>query len=150
MAQNPVDLALVPGIPEFSQPTAYRINNLTAVDVVGRSSDTLGVALLWECPVGCEQLANWTVTDLNEELTSDCQSAGNWTLARADDVNDNGMIIGYGNNGGAHAFILEPQDPCCAEDLDGNGAVGASDLLILLANWGFVPGLRHLRGGPGL
>ena len=25
---------------------------------------------------------------------------------------------------------------CCPADLDGNGTVGASDLLILLANWG--------------
>jgi hypothetical protein len=135
---TPADLATVPGIPEGSQPKAYRINNLADIDVVGRSSGVLGVALLWECSAGCGNVSNWTVFDLNTEI-SDCVVG--WTLRRADDVNDNGLIIGSGHRQGqgTHAFILEPQDPCCPADLDGDGNVGVKDLLILIGNWGPCP-----------
>lgn len=131
----PLDLATLPGIPGGSQPKAYRINNLADIDVVGRSSGVLGVALLWECPGICNVLDNWIAFDLNQEI-SDCDVG--WTLYRADDVNDNGLIIGSGHRQGqgAHAFILEPQDPCCPADLDGDGTVGVKDLLILLGDWG--------------
>ena len=52
-----------------------------------------------------------------------------------------GFAIGFGHRQGqgTRAFILEPQDPCCPADLDGNNDVGISDLLILLADWGPCP-----------
>ena len=137
----PLDLATLPGIPDGSQPKAYRINNLTDIDVVGRFSDISGVALLWECSANCDDLMNWSVVDLNEELTPDCKSAGNWTLYRADDVNDNGMIIGSGHRQGQgpHAFILEPLEPCCPWDLNGDGQLSRHDMAILLAALGPCP-----------
>lgn len=135
---NPADLATVPGIPPGSQPKAYRINNLADIDVVGRSKGVLGEALLWECPGVCGVVGNWTVFDLNLEI-SEC--VGGWTLYRVDDVNDAGMIIGFGDRHGqgTHAFILEPQDPCCPADLDGSGDVNVKDMLILLGAWGPCP-----------
>ena len=134
----PLDLATLPGIPGGSQPDAYRINNLADIDVVGRSTGVRGEALLWECPGNCGVLGNWIAFDLNQQI-SDCDVG--WTLYRADDVNDNGLIIGSGHRQGlgAHAFILEPQDPCCPADLDGDGDVGVSDFLILLGAWGPCP-----------
>ena len=34
---------------------------------------------------------------------------------------------------------LSPLNPGCPADFDGNGVVGVSDLLALLANWGACP-----------
>ncbi|MEE9131330.1 MAG: C-type lectin domain-containing protein [Phycisphaerales bacterium] len=47
----------------------------------------------------------------------------------------NDDLSGAGNTG----FIIEWTTPSCPWDFDGDGVVGASDLLTLLVNWGACP-----------
>lgn len=95
------------------------------------------LAVLWECPGSCNVLANWNAFELDGEI-ADCNAG--WTLRKAYDVNDAGFIVGWGRrNNENHAFLLEPQDPCCPADLDGDGDVGVKDLLFLLGSWGACP-----------
>ncbi|MEE9129261.1 MAG: hypothetical protein V3T84_04535, partial [Phycisphaerales bacterium] len=130
-----VDLGslLAPG----EQSWGWRINNNAppggVIQVVGNTG-TLGEGLLWECAGNCDLVANWSFTDLNESIQH-CSST--WIIRQAHDVNDNGWIIGVGNAPGqSHAILLTPLENCCDTDLNGDGTVGAADLLALLVAWG--------------
>ena len=55
-----------------------------------------------------------TPTDLNQFLSVSDVHAG-WVLVQADDINDNGWIVGMASNnltGVSHAFLLNPCDTC--------------------------------------
>jgi probable HAF family extracellular repeat protein len=62
------------------------------------------------------------------------------TTTRARRINDAGHVVGESNaaDGFYHAvmWIIEPVTPPSPADLDGDGAVGASDLSVLLGSWG--------------
>ena len=111
--------------------------------VVGwRISSPNDGAFLWECsaPDDCNDLINWALTDLNaEEVIGPCLAS--WTIKRAYDVNDGGVIIasGFRTGQGQHALLLTPDPCCCPADLDGDCTVGQKDLLILLGAWGPCP-----------
>ena len=97
-------------------------------------------AFLWECSGNCGILDNWALTDLNAvEVIGPCSPS--WTIKRAYDVNDGGVIIasGFRSGQGTHALLLTPDPACCPADLDGDGVVGVKDLLILLGTWGACP-----------
>ena len=97
-------------------------------------------AFLWECSGTCGILDNWGLTDLNrEEVIGPCLAS--WTIKRAYDVNDGGVIIasGFRTGQGQHALLLTPDPACCPADLDGSGDVNVKDLLILLGAWGPCP-----------
>lgn len=107
--------------------------------VVGWANATPDLAQLWECTEDCDILGNWTLTDLNAlDVIGRCSDS--WTIKRAYDVNDSGVIIASGFRGqGRHALLLTPDPACCPADLDGDGTVGASDQLALLVAWGPCP-----------
>lgn len=97
-------------------------------------------AFLWECGGTCGILGSWALTDLNtEEVIGPCLAS--WTIKRAYDVNDGGVIIasGFRSGQGTPALLLMPDPACCPADLDGSGDVNVKDLLILLGAWGPCP-----------
>ncbi len=138
----PVDLGEATGVDQSAQTLALRINNNQlpqTVQAVGWSSGTPSRALLWECDGNCDQLPNWSATDLNDTIQ---HCSNNWSIREAYDVNDNGWIIGMGIFAAQkHAILLTPLANCCDTDLNGDGTVGAADLLALLVAWGPCPPL---------
>jgi hypothetical protein len=58
-----------------------------------------------------------------------------FTMMTATAINNNGWIAGYGYGGGGmyRSFVLKP---ILAADLNGDGAVNAADLALLLGQWG--------------
>ena len=126
---------------------AQRINNndpSTDVLAVAGWNNSPGAdrAVLWECIGDCTDLANWTGIVLNGEQMPDCSG---WNLRRADDVNDDGKIIGWAtfDPGIEHAVLLEPLVGCCPEDQDRDGDVDFTDLSILQGNFGSCPTCRR-------
>lgn len=126
---------------------AQRINNndppsaALPLQVAGWRDSVGAVAVLWECEGDCDELVNWSATDLNDTIQ---QCSNNWFIRRAYDVADSGWIISVGTIAGQeHAVLLAPLANCsqavCLGDIDGNNIVGASDLLALLAAWGPCP-----------
>ncbi len=121
---------------------AERITSIGASrQVVGwRVSTPDDGAFLWECGGTCGILGSWALTDLNtEEVIGPCLAS--WTIKRAYDVNDGGVIIasGFRTGQGQHALLLTPDPCCCPADLDGDCTVGVKDMLILLGAWGPCP-----------
>ncbi|MEE9129853.1 MAG: hypothetical protein V3T84_07515 [Phycisphaerales bacterium] len=112
-------LGTLPGYPESS---AKGINDDRTV--VGHAFTNISRAFVWKDEV---------MTDLNDlvspELGLDIQ------VANA--INSTGQIIAVGADSKSDvvSFLLTPTDPPIG-DLNGDCAVGASDLLILLADWG--------------
>ncbi len=123
---------------------AERITSLLGIpgrrQVVGWAMSSPDSAFLWECSSFCNILDNWALTDLNAMAVIGPCSAS-WTIKRAYDVNDGGVIIasGFRTGQGTHALLLTPDPTCCPADLDGDGDVGVSDFLILLGAWGPCP-----------
>ena len=73
--------------------------------------------------------------DLNDLIPPD----SGWLLQRANDINDQGQIVGRGiTDGQFRAFLLTPL-PCQA-DLNDDCVVNAADLALLLGAWGPGPG----------
>jgi len=82
-----------------------------------------------------------TLVNLNERIHP---SLG-WTLSQAYDINDNGQICGYGNNGiSANAsFILDPAIP---GDANLDKSVNLADLGTLIDNYGATAGATWWTG----
>lgn len=139
--EGPADLVptTLPTVQAGDDAWAEAINNLALPQVVGWNEDT-DAAILWECDgPDCDNPLNWSVTDLNDTI-QDCSA--NWSLRMAFDLTDAATpsIVGWGFRSGVqHGFLLTPDPACCPADLDGNGTVGASDELALLAAWGPCP-----------
>jgi probable HAF family extracellular repeat protein len=73
------------------------------------------------------------VFELNELVDTEIEIE----LTQAWDVNDDGVIVGFGlMESGPRAFVLRPRP---VGDLDGDGVVGFPDLLIVLGAWGPCP-----------
>jgi hypothetical protein len=92
-------------------------------------SETEWKAFIWDPTNGIRVLE-----DLVEE-------PANFLMENAYDINDNGWIVGSGHFGPAWAtqrgYVLKPlANETIPGDLDGDGAITVSDLLILLADWG--------------
>ncbi len=94
-------------------------------EIVGSSStETALHGFIWR---------DGTMFDLNEMVAG---GLPNNFVPRA--ISHNGRIVGSAFvDGNAHAYLLTP---ICPADLDGDGSVGASDLLALLIAWGPNPG----------
>ena len=80
-------------------------------------------ALLWQ---------NGEMINLNNMINDDSP----WTLQSAQDINDDGVIVGWGirdDAAGIRGFKLVPIQPT---DINDDGTVDVNDLLALLAAWG--------------
>ncbi|MEE8156256.1 MAG: hypothetical protein V3T53_14985 [Phycisphaerales bacterium] len=94
--------------------------------------------------------AYWTaedgMVDLRGRLVDDYDlglDLAGWTLTHAWGISDDGLtIVGRGINesGDIEGWVAQLPESTCFGDVDGNGNVGASDLLALLAAWGTDPG----------
>ena len=103
-----------------------------------RGSGSAQSALLWE-----EDAAQvWTVAALND-LIGPCHEAVDptWRLTEAIDISNNNRIVGIGTKTlnefsvVSRAYLLTPIDTCLG-DLDGDGLVNGTDLIILNGAWG--------------
>lgn len=122
----------LPTIPggEYGYMYVNAINNNGVV--VGEAldwSETEWKAFIWDPNNGIRVLE-----DLVEE-------PANFLMEYGNDINDNGWIAGSGHFGPGWAtqrgYVLKPlEGEPIPGDLDGDGAVTVSDLLILLADWG--------------
>jgi hypothetical protein len=72
------------------------------------------------------------------ELSTLTNEPAGFTLMTATAINNNGWIAGYGYGGGGmyKSFVLKPIVP---GDINGDGAVNASDLLAVINSWGACP-----------
>jgi len=74
------------------------------------------------------------MTNLNDLLHA---SAAGWMVVAAGAINNDGVIAGDArfNGGDRKAVLLVPVEPGMPGDVDGDGVVGISDMLLLLAAW---------------
>ncbi len=94
--------------------------------------------------------AYWTaedgMVDLRDKLVNEYDlgfDLTGWTLTQAWGISDDGLtIVGRGINesGDIEGWVAQLPESDCFGDVDGDGNVGASDLLALLAAWGTDPG----------
>lgn len=127
-------------IPTAQQARAEAIN--VHQQAVG-TNDTAGVAVLWQ--------ANGTYVDLNSTINSACD----WLLREARDINDDGWIVGWGFRGAfRRAYLLMPLNTACPGDINLDGMVGVPDLLAVLGAWGPCPVgeicIADIAGAPGM
>jgi len=83
-------------------------------------------ALLWQ---------NGETFNLNDLIAENSP----WTLFTAEEINDNGVIVGWGIREGASGIRGFKLIPMLESDLNGDGVVNVADLLQLLAAWGPCP-----------
>ena len=93
-----------------------------------RAYDTADGALLWQVDLVAEGGINQYVCSQQPTFTPDSQTAYVTTCFLSD--------VGFSY---VYAINTSPEVDPIPGDLDGDGHVGASDLLILLANWGPCP-----------
>ncbi len=106
---------------------AYGINDAGYVVGEAERDDGENHAFLW---------VSGDMLDLNDLIPPN----SGWLLLRANDINNQGQIVGRGMiDGQFRAFLLTPPQICPA-DLDDDGTVGITDLLLLLSQWGPCPG----------
>ncbi|MCH7547601.1 MAG: hypothetical protein IID30_14465, partial [Planctomycetes bacterium] len=98
----------------------------------------------------------WANVNLKQVLeTQYGLSLTGWTLHAAWALSDDALtIVGWGINpdGNAEAWIVTlPAPPDCPADLNDDGIVNVTDLLVLLASWGVCPatGCRADLNGDG-
>ena len=124
-----IDLGTLPG---FARGRADGIND--AGTMVGQSWAPGLTAFIWQDGV---------MTDLNDLIPPEFQ------ILTAVAINNAGQITGDAIGApGTAAVLLTPIEPPVG-DLDGDCAVGASDLLILLADWGPCKGCPSDLDGNG-
>ena len=113
-------------LPGAINSAAHGVN--AAGTIVGNSGDA---AFVW---------ASGTMSDLNTKI----DPTSGWHLTRATGIDDAGRIVGVGKHLGLQrAFVLTPRMPA---DLDADGAVGATDLALLLGAWGGSDATFDLNG----
>ncbi|MBX3373154.1 MAG: hypothetical protein KF817_04910 [Phycisphaeraceae bacterium] len=116
--------------------------------VVGWDTDQV-VPLLWRLPAYASMTNSgaWEGWRLQigggaGTVEIECEDCETVLLRQAFDVNDHGWIIAWGERGSQgddryRLYLLTPIDGCDRPgDLDEDGGIGFSDLLLLLANWG--------------
>ena len=113
-----IDLGTLPGFP-----LGWGWDISDAGTIVGKCGGAGQAAFIWQDGV---------MTDLNELISGDLDLH----IFDANAINNAGQITGTASGPtGIVAVLLTPIEPPIG-DLDGDCAVGVSDLLMLLANWG--------------
>jgi len=135
--EDPVDLhtAVDPDIPSEQETRAEAIARPAPEGlphVVGWN-DSTDDALLWKR----DNQGQWFFVDLNDLIGSEAQTY--WDLRAAHDINNSAWIVGWGLHDGDHRAFLLSTAKDCPQDLDFDGDIDTSDLLILLGNWGYCP-----------
>ena len=122
-AGNNIDLGTLGG----GESRAYSINNLG--QIVGRAKNSQGRfrATLFD-PTGAGN---------NIDLNTLIDPAGGWMLFETRDINNSGLIVGYGTNaqGEGRAFLLVPFLCKLAGDLNDDCKVDLVDFALMAANW---------------
>ncbi len=113
---------------------ASRAEGINNSNVVVGWNTTLFRGLVWNDNDG------WAATDLTNALGGPCSD---WTIRQAFSINDDGWIVAIADTPDfgieLHVVLLTPDSSCCESclgDIDCNGTVGTSDLLILFDDWG--------------
>ncbi len=104
--------------------------------VVGTSVSEFGgfATFIWDATNGMQNLKEVLETQHGLNLTG-------WRLSFATAISDDGLtIVGWGRNpeGNTEAWRATLPPPCPA-DLNGDGFVNVTDLVVLLASWGVCP-----------
>ncbi len=111
---------------------AHGVNASGSV-VVGRGTTTLGFeAFIWDTVNGMRNLQNVLTVDYGMNLTG-------WTLTQASAISADGLsIVGWGTNPANDTEAWHVTLPTlCLGDTDGDGMVGITDFLAVLAEWGW-------------
>ncbi len=128
------DPAVTPDLGPDQRTQAFGISPASEglVNVVGANVD-LDIAYLWHRT----SAGAWHGYDLNVRVLPNCPLEN---LNIAHDINGGGWIVGRGTDclGRVRGFVLRPA--VCPADLDNDCQVGASDLAVLLGQWGDTPG----------
>ena len=93
-------------------------------------------AFIWDAANGMQNLQSVLEGQLGLDLTG-------WTLNKALGISTDGTtIVGWGTNpdGNIEAWIATlPSAPECRADINADGSVNVTELLVLLASWGTCP-----------
>lgn len=128
---------------------ARGINNhghVVGAELYADPNSGLGVSAPWVWIDG----QKW---DLNDLIPAEDQDE--WQLTWAIDINDSGQIVGIairtidGEEYHGRAFLMTPVDTTSPYDLNGDGSVDVSDLLLLFGSWGPCAGCAADFNGDG-
>lgn len=127
------ELGTLPGGTIYSEASAVSADGSIIVGYATTPGNQ-SVPFIWDAANGMRNLADVLVNDLGVDLAG-------WTLHFAWGISaDGSTIVGTGNSAaGNEAWIATLGATTDPADLDGDGVVGISDFLTLLANWGPCP-----------